>query len=118
MGTDVANVVEQVFPAMLKTQVEKGERKYGVRLTTFNGRNAYEDAAQELVDAFQYVTQLDMERVAMAQLLLFFGVTYNFWDLLNEEVQQMVVKTVGGEDVFKTFANMAPKVGVDGKVTV
>jgi hypothetical protein len=43
-------------------QIDKGLAEYGKTLHTFNGRNAADDCRRELVDALDYLTQLEMER--------------------------------------------------------
>jgi hypothetical protein len=43
-------------------QVDKGVAEYGKTLHPFNGRNAADDCRRELVDALDYLTQLEMER--------------------------------------------------------
>jgi len=45
-----------------------GLEKYGTTLMTHNGRDAIEDARQELGDALQYVMQAKMEGRDMADL--------------------------------------------------
>jgi len=50
-------------------QYVKGYEKYGVHLTSFNGRDAAKDAFEEMVDLAQYVKQLELERNAFAFLL-------------------------------------------------
>lgn len=79
MANDVAVVVEKLFPAVLGKQVAKGEKKYGVRLHTWNGRDAAQDVREELVDGFQYLTQLTMERDEYVRALTFFAEKYGFW---------------------------------------
>ena len=49
------------FTQVFKKQWLKGREKYGTNLTTFNGRDAGNDAMQELADAVAYVMQLRME---------------------------------------------------------
>ena len=39
-----------------------GKQRYGVELYTFNGRDAYVDLLQELLDALQYQHQIVMEQ--------------------------------------------------------
>lgn len=58
---EVSNVAAAEFEAMFNWQRIKGFKKYGTHLRTFNGRNAYHDFMQELVDALMYATQLNME---------------------------------------------------------
>lgn len=43
-------------------QVAKGFQEYGKPLAPFNGRDAAGDCRAELVDALDYLTQLEMER--------------------------------------------------------
>ncbi len=45
----------------LKHQYNKGIERYGTVLMTHNGRDAGQDAMQELADAVMYVQQLRME---------------------------------------------------------
>jgi hypothetical protein len=54
-------VVLEDLVAFLRSRSEFGERKYGTVLRTFNGRDAYLDALQELLDLFVYVHQAQME---------------------------------------------------------
>jgi len=51
--------------AMLHSRREFGRAKYGTELQPFNGRDAYLDALQELVDLFQYLHQAQMERAKL-----------------------------------------------------
>lgn len=60
----VSPVAREMFEDILKQQEERGLRKYGTRLETFNGRNAVLDAMAEVVDTFQYLTQAYMEQQA------------------------------------------------------
>ena len=45
----------------LNKRIEKGIRKYGEPLKTFNGRNALVDAYQEALDLLVYLKQLILE---------------------------------------------------------
>lgn len=58
---DVTSEVLRLFPKLLSAQMTKGIRTYGHTLKTFNGRDAGQDAAEELIDAFCYLVQLQME---------------------------------------------------------
>jgi hypothetical protein len=66
--------VEHVFSALaslgmaradivraLEIRAAAGVAKYGVPLRTFNGRDAREDARQELLDALMYLAQAELE---------------------------------------------------------
>lgn len=88
MADDVAVVVSELFPVVLDKQVAKGEKKYGVRLHTWNGRDAAQDAREELVDGFQYLTQLTMERDEYVRALTFFAMKYGFWQEIPVEMQK------------------------------
>lgn len=46
----------------LHSRADAGELKYGVRLRTFNGRDALMDAYQEALDLVMYLKQAIMER--------------------------------------------------------
>ena len=57
----------EVLPDLVRLLQERsdfGQRKYGVRLHTENGRDAYIDSLQELLDLFVYLHQAQMERQA------------------------------------------------------
>jgi hypothetical protein len=59
---DVPPIVRERFLATLAAQEAKGQAKYGRGLQTHNGRDAGQDAWEELVDLAQYLTQLRLER--------------------------------------------------------
>lgn len=50
---------------MISERTQKGIETYGRPLSTFNGRDAAQDALEEIADAFQYVMQLKQERDAL-----------------------------------------------------
>ena len=54
--------VERLFAEILDAQCVVGEATYGRRLETFNGQRATRALLPELVDAFQYSVQEEMER--------------------------------------------------------
>jgi hypothetical protein len=56
-GVDVTSLVKED----LEQRAREGERKYGERLTTFNGRDALIDAYQEVLDLALYLRQLIQE---------------------------------------------------------
>lgn len=58
---DVEPFVRATFNQMLTERTRKGVETYGRPLQTFNGRDALRDAAEELVDAIQYVHQAALE---------------------------------------------------------
>ena len=54
----------------LRARSDFGERKYGTRLETWNGREATLDALQELLDLFVYLHQARMERADLEALVV------------------------------------------------
>lgn len=58
-------VVLDDLVAVLRERSDFGQRKYGTRLKTWNGRDAYLDALQELLDLFVYLHQAQMERAEL-----------------------------------------------------
>ena len=48
--------------ADLKARAEVGEKTYGTRLMSHNGRDAMQDAHEEVLDALAYLWQARMER--------------------------------------------------------
>lgn len=56
--TEVATLVQED----IEKRIDFGEKEYGERLTTFNGRNALQDAYEEVLDLAVYLKQELMER--------------------------------------------------------
>ena len=56
LGMTSASIV-----SALSVRAAAGVAKYGVPLRTFNGRDAREDARQELLDALMYLAQAELE---------------------------------------------------------
>ncbi len=54
--------VEALVHKDLRARIDSGEKKYGERLTTHNGRDALLDLYQELLDAVVYLRQALYER--------------------------------------------------------
>lgn len=57
----VPDHVRQRFIQHLDARDKKGVETYGRSLQTHNGRNAHEDALDEIIDAYQYVSQALLE---------------------------------------------------------
>lgn len=66
---DVPARTAREFVEVLIRQDAKGRAKYGTSLLAFNGRDAGQDAFEELVDCAQYLTQLRIEHAAYLSLL-------------------------------------------------
>jgi hypothetical protein len=65
----VFNAFVNNFTSIAEKQYLKGIQKYNTELFTFNGRNAAKDLYEELVDAFNYATQLEMERDELCKII-------------------------------------------------
>lgn len=59
---DVTPAARDTFLLLLAEQDRKGIAAYGVTLQAGNGRDAVQDALEEMVDAFKYVVQSGIER--------------------------------------------------------
>lgn len=57
------------FTNTMEKQFVKGLEKYNTELTTFNGRDSAQDLMDEIVDALQYATQLQMERNELCRII-------------------------------------------------
>lgn len=55
------NVADYVL-ADITERIEAGEKKYGTKLQTFNGRDPLWDAYQEALDLVMYLRQAILER--------------------------------------------------------
>lgn len=80
------------FETTFTKQLQKGMDKYGVPLTTFNGRSAVKDAFEELVDLSAYLTQLGIERQALLEILAVLRFKFLMPDLpqaIEDELQQL-----------------------------
>jgi hypothetical protein len=58
---DVTAEVLRIIPELIKQRQQKGIETYGTSMQTFNGRDPFQDAIEELVDALQYIVQAQME---------------------------------------------------------
>lgn len=66
--SDEHEVTEQLI-TFLRGRSEHGQRKYGVALKPFDGRNTTFDALEEATDLSQYLMKRVMENEAIADLL-------------------------------------------------
>ena len=65
----VRDFAKVAFDFYFQEQYEKGLKKYNTVLTTFNGRDAFDDAMQESVDLVMYLNQLRLERNALCEII-------------------------------------------------
>lgn len=62
--TGNGNIVGVELIRDIITRINLGRNRYGTFLKTNNGRNALEDAKQELIDLLMYLKQAEMEKDA------------------------------------------------------
>ena len=60
---------KESYSAYYTQEYLKGLKKYKTELTTFNGRDSAQDLMDEIVDALQYATQLEMERNELCKII-------------------------------------------------
>jgi hypothetical protein len=65
----VKDFAKVAFDYWFQEQYEKGIKVYNIPLTTFNGRDAFEDSMQEAVDLVMYVNQLRLERNDLCKII-------------------------------------------------
>ena len=65
----VRDFAKTTFDFSFQEQYEKGLKKYNTVLTTFNGRDAFDDAMQESVDLVMYLNQLRLERNVLCEII-------------------------------------------------
>jgi hypothetical protein len=58
----VTPVAREMFLTMLAERECQGIATYGTTLQTHNGRDPIQDAMEELLDAWQYLVQIKLER--------------------------------------------------------
>ena len=58
---DVPTYAEAEFRRMFRARNEAGVETYGTVLQTFNARNTFQDLKEELLDAWNYVCELELE---------------------------------------------------------
>lgn len=56
-----AEELQKLLP-LLEDRVARGEKHYGARLMTHNGRDAVRDALEEALDLILYIHQISLER--------------------------------------------------------
>lgn len=62
---NVTPEARRLFLEILAEREKKGIETYGTTLQTHNGRDAFQDSLEELVDCFQYLVQHKMELTGM-----------------------------------------------------
>lgn len=78
-------VTEQLI-TFLRGRSEHGQRKYGIALNPFDGRNTLMDALEEATDLSQYLMKRVMENEAIADLLERAAVIFWGPSMKNERV--------------------------------
>jgi hypothetical protein len=67
-GFDGQPLIGEALKARLAARIDFGERKYGSRLMTYNGRDVLVDIDQEMLDGIQYSHQGTMEGHRVAHI--------------------------------------------------
>jgi len=102
-GVDVAVVAAERLKELgydelaedIEARIRLGERKYGTRLKAFNGRDAYIDLYQELLDSINYSQQVIIEHPEQSTVTLV-GTPYSLFGILvvlASEVQKQCKKS-------------------------
>ena len=97
LGKKVWDLATQRFKDISAAQYKKGWEKYGKALVTFNGRDPFKDAREEIVDMHQYLTQAEEEFSLIARALYFYAITEGFWDSIPSSVQERIISIVKDE---------------------
>lgn len=93
-GQDVGSAAAEFIKASghpnvaedLEARIAMGEKKYGTRLKTNNGRNALMDAYQEALDGINYAMQASMEGLCdQVTLLVFMNAAVNLKRMLDTQ---------------------------------
>lgn len=80
-------------------QYKKGMDTYGRPLAPFNGRDAFRDAWEELVDLANYMAQIEMEFSNVAIYLYVFSQIEKFDHLIPKDIMLRLQQVVGSETV-------------------
>ena len=88
------------YDGTFEKQIAKGIEKYGVVLTTFNGRDAGNDAIEELVDLSVYLTQLRMEHQAYREILACVILEQEYTGTIPQKVWESIFKPLVDNDVY------------------
>jgi hypothetical protein len=110
----VTPIARDWFNSTLTSQAAKGLGKYDTALRTNNGRNALQDAMDELADAVQYVTQAEMERRALEAALAAARTALEWYaDLANHQddpkTSYSEVDYDGGDMARRALAALEPR---------
>lgn len=69
---------------------QKGIETYGKTLKTWNGRDTNKDLLEELIDAFQYAVQTEMEKTDL-MVWLWEAINIGF-EILNDQSDKIILK--------------------------
>lgn len=92
------------FHSQGEMQFRKGMEKYGVPLVSFNGRNPFQDALEELFDLSQYLEQARCESETVAKLFYVYAITEGFFDSLPEHIKLYLTRVVDGQKIAEICA--------------
>lgn len=86
---------DPVIP-LLEARAAEGEKTYGTRLQTHNGRDALQDAHEELLDALAYLWQAHMETVSDRDKTCYLLAVWKDLALIERQVRWLRKAAKGG----------------------
>lgn len=102
----MSNDVNKELRKHLKARAKFGQKKYGVTLTPWNGRNSLKDVREEILDTAVYLTQAIMEREDLEKSLRAFSETLRDaveskdWDMVSNVTFVLeTISTTLGQDI-------------------
>ncbi len=106
---EIWSLAAKKFEEVSERQFQKGFEKYKVKLTSFNGRDPFKDAREEIVDMHQYLTQAEEEFKTLARFLYIYAHAESFWGQLPEPLKQRIASVVDGE----ALATLCQREGIE-----
>lgn len=109
MRLKIWDLATKKFNKASEVQYKKGLDKYKVSLESFNGRNPFNDAREEVVDLHQYLTQGEAEFDTLARYLYVYAKTEGFWGQLPDYLKERIKMVVDDE----TLATLCQREGIE-----
>ena len=106
---EIWSLAAKKFEEVSERQFQKGFEKYKVKLTSFNGRDPFKDAREEIVDMHQYLTQAEEEFKTLACFLYIYAKTEEFWGQLPDYLKERIKMVVDDE----TLATLCQREGIE-----
>lgn len=86
---DLAGVLRRGSPLLedLEARAKEGVETYGTRLMTHNGRDALQDAHEEILDALVYMWQAKMEKAGEKSLSMWLESTWRDLAAIERQIR-------------------------------